>query len=151
MTARARAEDKEKKTRKDLRVAEDELRLTREELQVVKGDLRVKVTTLDRVFQEALEAGNSMERLTEELGKLRADLERQGALVSQRDGVIAELKNEACTQWASGWLAFQHRAFRVFPYIEFDFQLSDEEAEESAFEDDADAKVLFRVSDHALA
>ena len=34
-TARARAEDKEKKVRKDLRVAEDELRLVREELQVV--------------------------------------------------------------------------------------------------------------------
>ena len=71
---RARAEDKEKKARKDLRVAEDELRLAREELQAVKGDLCVKVTTLDWVFQEALEAGSSVERLTEELGKLQGDL-----------------------------------------------------------------------------
>ena len=54
-TARARAEDKEKKARKDVEVTEDELRLAREELQVVKGDLCAKVTTLDRVFQEALE------------------------------------------------------------------------------------------------
>ena len=98
-TARARAEDKEKK---DLKVAEDELRLAREELQVVKGDLCAKVTTLDRVCQEALEAGSSVERLTEELGKLRMDLERHEAFANRRGEVIAELRDEACTQWASG-------------------------------------------------
>ena len=75
-TARAWAEDKEKKTRKDVKVAEDELRLAREELQAVKGDLCAKVTTLDRVFQEALEARNSVERLTKELDMLQMDLER---------------------------------------------------------------------------
>ena len=50
-TARAWAsvEDKEKKARKDEKVAEDELRLAREELQPIKGDLCAKVTTLDRV------------------------------------------------------------------------------------------------------
>ena len=48
-TARARAEDKEKKAWEDVKVAEDELRLAREELQAVKGDLYAKVTTLDRV------------------------------------------------------------------------------------------------------
>ena len=52
-----------------------------------------------------------MDRLIEELDKLQGDLERQEAFVSQRDGVIAELRDEACTQWASGWLAFQHMAF----------------------------------------
>ena len=36
-----------------------------------------------------------MERLTEELGKLQGDLERQEALVSQRDGVIEKLMDEA--------------------------------------------------------
>ena len=46
--ARARAEDKEKMTRKDLKVVEDEL--------------RVKVTTLNLVHQEALEAGSFVER-----------------------------------------------------------------------------------------
>ena len=105
-TARARAEDKEKKARKDLRVAEDELWLAKEELQAVKGELRVKLTMLDRVRQEALEAGSSVERLTGELGKLQVDLERQEALASQRGEVIVELRDEACTQWASRWLAF---------------------------------------------
>ena len=76
LTARAWAEDKEKKAWEDVKVAKDELRLAREEFQAVKGDLCAKVTTLDRVSQEALEAGNSVERLMEELGKLRMDLER---------------------------------------------------------------------------
>ena len=95
--ARARAEDKEKKAREDVKVIEDELRLARGEFQVVKGDLCTKVTTLDQVRQEALEAGNSVERLTEELGKLWMDLERQEALASRRGEVIAELRDEACT------------------------------------------------------
>ena len=51
-----------------------------------------------------------MERLMEELGRLRMDLARQEALASRRGEVISELKDEACTQWASGWLAFQRRA-----------------------------------------
>ena len=55
------------------------------------------MTTLDRVRQEALEAGNSLEFLTEELDKLQMDLERQEALASRRGEVIAELKDEACT------------------------------------------------------
>ena len=76
LTARARAEDKEKNDWKDLRVVEDELWLAREELQAVKGDLHVKVTTLDQVRQEALEAGSFVELLTKELSKLRMDLER---------------------------------------------------------------------------
>ena len=46
-----------------------------------------------------------MEGLKEELGKLQMDLERQEALASRRGEVIAELKDEACTQWAFGWLA----------------------------------------------
>ena len=75
-TARERAEDREKKAPKDVKVAEDELRMAREELQAIKGDMCAKVMTLDRVRQEALEARNSVERLTEELGNLRMDLER---------------------------------------------------------------------------
>ena len=125
-TARARAEDRENKARKDVKVAEDELRLTREELQVVKGDLCAKVTTLDWVCQEALEAGNSMKLFMEELDKLQMDLERQEALASRRGEVIAELKDEACTQWASGWLAFKRRASRV-PGLNFNIQFFDEE------------------------
>ena len=63
--------------------------------------------------------------------------------------MIAELRDEACTQWASGWLAFQHRASRAFPNLEFNFQLSDEEAEESLFEAEAEAEVLFGASNRA--
>ena len=140
-TTRARAEDREKKSRKDVKVAEDKLWLAREELQVVKGDLCAKVTTLDRIRQEALEVGNFVERLTEDLGKLQMDLERQEVLASRRGEVIAELKDEACTQWASEWLAFQRRASRAFPGLDFNIQLSDEEVEESASKAEADAVV----------
>ena len=80
-----------------------------------------------------------MECLTEELGRLQMDLARQEALASQRGEVIVELKDEACTQWASGWLSFQRRASRAFPDLEFNIQLSDEEVEGSASEAKVDA------------
>ena len=53
--------------------------------------------------------------------------------------VIAELKDEASTQWASGWLDFQRRASRAFPDLEFNIQLSDEEVEGSASKAEVDA------------
>ena len=58
--------------------------------------------------------------------------------------MIAELKDEACTQWASGWLAFQRWASRAFLNLEFNIYLSDKEVEESASEVEADggAEVL---------
>ena len=129
--ARAWAEDKENEARKDAKAAKDELRLAREELQAVKGDLWAKMVALERASQEALEAGNSVECLTEELSRLQMDLARQEALASRRGEVIAELKDEACTQWASGWLAFQRQTSRAFPDLEFNIQLSDEKVEGS--------------------
>ena len=81
---------------------------------------------LERARREALEAGNFVECLTEELGRLRMDLARQEALASRRGEMIAELKDKAFTQWASGWLTFQRRASRAFPDLEFNIQLSDE-------------------------
>ena len=138
---RAWAEDKEKEARKDAKVVEDELRLAREELQAVKGNLWAKMAALERARQEALEGGNSVECPTEEFGRLRMDLARQEALDSQRGEVIAELKDEACTQWASGWLAFQRRASRAFPDLEFNIQLFDEEVKGSASEVEVDAGV----------
>ena len=60
-----------------------------------------------------------MERLTKELDRLRIDLARQKDLASQRGEVIVELKDEACTQWASKWLSFQRWASRAFPDLEF--------------------------------
>ena len=75
---------------------------------------------------------SSIERLTDECHGLRGDLQRQETLVVQRDGAIASLRDEACTQWASGWLAFQRRVANAYPGLELNFDIpSDEEAEES--------------------
>ena len=63
-------------------------------------------------------------------------------MVSQRAGVIAELRDEAFTLWAFGWLAFQCRAAKVFPGLDFNFQVSNEEkAKESVSEDEEDPGV----------
>ena len=51
--------------------------------------------------------------------------------------MIAEVRDKACTQWASGWLAFQRRASRAFASLEFNIPLFDEEVEESVFEAEA--------------
>ena len=75
---------------------------------------------------------SSIERLTEECHGLRGDLQRQKTLVVQRDGAIASLRDETCTQWASGWLAFQRKVANAYPGLDLNFDIpSDEEAEES--------------------
>ena len=38
-----------------------------------------------------------MEHLADECNALRGDLQKREAMVSHRDGVIAKLKDEACT------------------------------------------------------
>ena len=61
-------------------------------------------------------------------------------MVSLRDGVIAKLRDEACTLWASRWLAFRRQAAKAFPGLDFNFQVPDsdeEEAEKSISEDEA--------------
>ena len=47
------------------------------------------MAALEQACQEALEAGNLVECLTEELGTLWIDLARQEALASRRGEVIA--------------------------------------------------------------
>ena len=102
-----------------------------------------KAVTLSWVSQEASEAVSSVERLTEECRRLHRDLQRQEALVSQKELVIAELRDEACTLWASGWLAFRRKATMVFLGLDFNFQVPTEgEAEEFYFDDEADPMVL---------
>ena len=105
-TAKARAEDREKKAIEGLRVVKDELRVVKEEFQVAKEELCTKATTLDLARREASEAENFVEHLAEECNTLRGDLQRQEAMVIQRVGVIAKLRDEACTLWASRWHAF---------------------------------------------
>ena len=97
--------------------------MARDELHVVRDELCVKATILSRVIQEASKAVSSVERLTEECHGLRGDLQRQEALVSQKEGVIAELRDEACTLWAFGWLAFRCKAAKVFSGLDFNFQV----------------------------
>ena len=108
------------------------MRIVREELQAARGELRKKAVLLDRARCKAFEAESSIERLTDDFHTLRGDLQRQEALIVQRDGAIASLSDEAYTQWASGWLAFQRRADNAFPGLDLNFDIpSDEKAEES--------------------
>ena len=110
--------------RDELFTSQSELRGSREELRAARDELRNKTTLLDGARREAFEAISFVERLTEECHGLRGDLHRQETLVVQRD--------EACTQWASGWLAFQRKAANAYPGLDFNFDLpSEEEAEES--------------------
>ena len=139
---------------------EDSL-LSHAELPVVANSSILSDSDLRRVgalpVEEALclllqaLAGNSVECLTEELGRLWMDLARKEALASRRGEVIAELKDEAYTQWASKWLAFQSRASQAFSDLEFNIQLSDEEVEGSASEAEVHAglEVFSGALDHA--
>ena len=118
--------------REELQSSQNELRVTQEELRAATGELRNKPALLDRARREAFEAVSSIERLTDECHGLRGDLQRQETLVVQRDGAIASFRDEACTQWASGWLAFQRRVANAYSGLDLNFDIpSDEEAEES--------------------
>ena len=84
-----------------------------------------------------------MERLTEECHGLREDLQRQEALVSQKEGVIVELRDEAYTLWTSGWLAFRRKAAKVFLGLDFNFQVPvEEETKESDSDNETDHMVF---------
>ena len=116
----------------ELLTSHSELRGSQEELRAARDELCDKISLLDGARREASEAISSAERLIEECCGLRGDLHQQVTLVSQRDEVEGRLRDEACTQWASGWLAFQRKAANVYPGLDFNFDIpSDEEAEES--------------------
>ena len=149
-TVKARAEDKEKKARGKLRITEDELRaikdelhVARDELHVIRDKLHIEATILSQVSQDASEVVRSVELLTEECHGLHGDLQRQEALVNKKEGVIVELRDEACTLWTSGWLAFWRKAAKVFPSLDFNFQVNAKgEVEESDSENEADPVVF---------
>ena len=101
-------------------------------MRAARDELRNKAALLDGVRREASEAASLVERLIKECHGLRGDLQRQETLVVQRDEAIASLRDEACTQWASGWLAFQRKAANAYSGMDLSFDIpSDEEAEES--------------------
>ena len=118
--------------RDELFTSQSKLRGSREEMRAARDELSNKAALLDGARHEAFEAISSVERLTEECHGLRGDLHRQETVVVQRDEVIARLRDESCTQWASRWLAFQRKAANAYPGLDFNFDIpSDEEAEES--------------------
>ena len=106
LTAKARAVDKEKMAQEGLRVTKGELGVVKEELQISRDELRNRSALLDRARREASEAENSIERLMEECSVLCKDLQRQGALVTQRDEAIAMLRDKAAPRGPPGGLLF---------------------------------------------
>ena len=114
--------------RDELITSRNELRESREEIRAANSDLNDKITQLEVARREASkarallevarheasEAVNSAERLNEECRGLRGDLHQQVTLVAHRDEVIGKLRDQASAQWASGWLAFQQKAVRIF-------------------------------------
>ena len=99
---------------------------------MTKDDLRDKTALLDGARREASEAVSSAERLTEECRGLRGDLHQQVTLVAQRDEVIRRLRAEACTQWVSGWLAFQKKAVNAYSGMDFNFDRPNDEDDEGS-------------------
>ena len=125
--------------RDELLTSQGELWESKEELHAAKDELCDKTTLMDGARREASEAVNSAERLIEECRELRGDLHQQVTLVAQRDEVIGRLRDEAYTQWASGWLAFQRKAANAYPVLDFNLDIpTDEEAEESLSADYSD-------------
>ena len=84
-----------------------------------------------------------MGRLNKECHGLHDDLQRQQALVSQKEGVITELRDEACTLWAFGWLIFRHKASKVFQGLSFNFSVP---TEDEVGESDSDGEDGLGVS-----
>ena len=41
--------------------------------------------------------------------------------------MISKLRDEACTLWASGWLAFRRKASKVFSSLSFNFFVATED------------------------
>ena len=72
-------------------------------------------------------------------------------MVSQKEGVIAELRDEACTLWVFKWLAFRCKAAKVFPGLDFNFQVPVKgEAEESDSNDEAGPMVFLDAPNSVL-
>ena len=116
----------------ELRAAMNDLHNKEAQLEAARKEVSENKVSLGTARREYSEAVNSLERLSEECHGLRADLLQQSDMVTQRDEVIRQLRDQAGAQWASEWLAFQQKATRAYPNLDFDFDVpSDGEAEES--------------------
>ena len=109
--------------RNELLTSQGELWESKEELRAIRDDLRDKTALLDGAPHEATKAASSAERLTEECRGLRGDLHQQITLVAQWDEVIGRFRDQASTQWASGWLTFQQKVVNAYPGLDFNFDL----------------------------
>ena len=67
-------------------------------------------------------------------------------MVSQKKGVIFELRDEACTLLASGWLAFRRKAAKVFMGLDFNFPVP---VEDKVGESDSNGEDGLEVSSTA--
>ena len=105
-------------------------------MQAARDELHNKAVLLDRARDEVSEAKISIECLIDECHALRGDLQRQETLVVQRDGAIASLRDEACTQWASGCLAFQRRVANAYLGLDLNFDIPNDEGAEESFSAD---------------
>ena len=179
LTAKSQAEEQEKKARDELRVVAYELRMVKDELQIameelkmvrdelwvvnagqqadkeelqaIRDELRLKTTTLSRVFQEVSEPESTVGPLNDECRGLRDDLQRQLALVAHKERVIAELRNEASTLWASDWLSYWRKASKVFPGLRFNFPIpTEDEMGESESNGEDDLRVTSVASSSAF-
>ena len=65
--------------------------------------------------------------------------------------MIAELRDEVCTLWDSGWLAFWRKASKVFPGLSFNFLVpAEDEMGESESDDEDDLGVSSTAPNSAL-
>ena len=103
---------------------------------MARDELCNKTALLDGARRKASEAINPVEHLTEECHGLRGDLHRKETLIVQRDEVIVGLRDEACTQWAFGWLAFQRKAANAYAGLDFNFDIPSHDEEEESISAD---------------
>ena len=116
----------------ELRAVNNDLNNKEAQLEAARREVSEGKMLLETARREYSEAANSSERLSEECHGLRAGLLQQVDMVAQRDEVIRQLQDQAGAQWASGWLAFQQKATRMYSDLDFNFDLpSDGEVEES--------------------
>ena len=72
-------------------------------------------------------------------------------MVSQNEGVIAELRDDACTLWASRWLGFWCKASKVFPGLSFNFPIPvEDEVGEFDFDEEDGLGVSSTIPSSAL-
>lgn len=131
-TAKDKTEEGERKARDELRKAQEELKL--------------KTESWAKAQQEAFEAQSSLKELTQAYAALSEangvfikELEEERSLGKKKDAKNAELRDDASTQWASGWIAFRRQARKTYPDLNFEFAIPTEaELEETDSDDEED-------------